>query len=760
MLQPNSRSERLGRAARCAIEPLESRVLLSASGWAALKAEGNLAIGGTARADVISVGLNGADANVVDVTVNGALYQFNRGDIASIGINAYGGKDYIRVDESNGLLDVGIRVRAGGGADRVVGGSLDDNLFGGEGNDYLVGNGGNDTLAGAGGNDKMWGGLGGDWIKGAGGNDWLVGGYGNDALYGDNGADWIDSGEGDDTFYGGYGRNEVNTAVAKGMIPLVNRPDADYSGKTLGPAANIATPQGYTPTQIRNAYEFGNLADPLFTNRGQGQAVAVVIAWHIPTAAADLQAFSDFHGLGFDSSQFEVVFASGAQPIEDPAGDNGWATEANLDLQWVHAIAPEAKIYLVEADSNSSNDIDVAIRVAAQTLATRHGGGVVNMSLGSYVDQGGEIGADLTEAIFRNDSFQSVSFVAASGDSGARPAHPATSPSVLAVGGTAIQLDATGNRTAAETPWDDGSGGYSQTYGKPIYQIGVTVNGVETDDFRVIPDVSYNSDPATAVSIYTSFAGVDQDGDGSPDTGWVNVGGTSAAAPQWSGLVALANQVRAENGFNPIGSQITAKMYALGELDQPLYFNDINTGQIGPSPTTGTVYEAYDGFDIATGWGTPRATNVIAGIADASISGAQLRGFRWGAVYSEAVGKYPGGQPVLMASDFRGSGRARFTTSQMQLALSIEQQYNGQLLQITFPTMERQANDEFRGIGIATLQGPLTGGLFKVAVAGRVYVEEGISHVVGSFDAISPITGQLPVDGQEETFRGWFNTKY
>ena len=767
VLRRNNSANKLKRAIKVAIEPLESRVMMSiAPGTAVMRTtpvDGTLWVRGTQWADTITLGVNAGDSSLVDVNVNGTLFQFNASEVNYIFVNALGGKDYVKVDETNGVLPVGVTFKGGLGADRLIGGSNNDALAGADGNDYLVGGGGNDWIVGAGGNDKMWGGLGSDTIKGAAGNDWVVGGYGNDVLYGDGGNDNIDSGEGADTFYGGYGNNNVNNYLARGVTSLVDRGTADYSGANLAPGAVINTPDGLSVTDIRTAYEFGDLSDPLFTNRGQGQAVAIVIAYDIPTAAADLSTFSDFYGLTNDPARFQTIYASGAQPIQDPSGTFSWDTEADLDIQWVHAIAPEATIYLVEADSNSFADINVAIRVAAQTLVDKHGGGVVNMSLGSYVDQGGEIGSQQTEAIFKNPAFEDVSFVAASGDSGARPGYPGTSPNVLSVGGTALTVDVNGNYVS-EDPWTDASGGYSVTYPTPAYQVGITINGNTPDPFRASPDVAYNGDPATAVSIYTSFAAYDLDGDGSPDSGWVSVGGTSAGSPQWSGLVAVANQVRSDGGLGKIGSQLTAKIYALGSLNQTLYFNDIDTGQIGPpfpiiSPTP--FFQAYTGYDLASGWGTPHAQQVISGIADNAIQGAQLRGLIWKSEYKEAIEKYPGRTDVPLFADFNGNGQARVTSTQLSLGFQLVSQFNGQLLQMTFPILDIEASGEFRGVGTATIQGTLTGGVYKVAIAGAVYKDEdNVLQVKGTWDAINPITGQTAVEGAEETYRGSFTTDH
>jgi subtilase family serine protease len=110
---------------------------------------------------------------------------------------------------------------------------------------------------------------------------------------------------------------------------------------------------------------------------GGSKAIAIVDAYDAPYAASDLQAFSTQFGLPFSPSQFQVVYASGSKPNYDA----GWEMEELLDIEWAHAMAPDANIYLVEAASNSFTDLMTAVGVA-NTLLTAAGGGEVSMSWG------------------------------------------------------------------------------------------------------------------------------------------------------------------------------------------------------------------------------------------------------------------------------------------------------------------------------------------------------------------------------------------
>jgi subtilase family serine protease len=139
-----------------------------------------------------------------------------------------------------------------------------------------------------------------------------------------------------------------------------------------------------------------------------------------------------------------------------------------------------------------------------------------------------------------------VTFVASSGDSGTGVIWPAASPYVVSVGGTTLPLDGAGNLTGSETAWSGSGGGISAYEVEPGYQASfpIPANGGK----RGIPDVSYDADPNTGVSVYdpTNHQG---------QKGWFDVGGTSA--PQWAARVILADQGRAAlSSSNPSNSPV------------------------------------------------------------------------------------------------------------------------------------------------------------------------------------------------------------
>ena len=278
------------------------------------------------------------------------------------------------------------------------------------------------------------------------------------------------------------------------------------------------------------------------------------------------------------------------------ATNAGWSTEIALDLEWAHAMAPQAKILLVEANSANLSDLMTAVDYA------RHAAGVsvVSMSWG-----GSEFyGQQAYDSYFTTPAGHAgVTFVAASGDSGSwyGPSWPATSPNVLAVGGSVLHLTSSG-AYGSESGWSYSTGGVSQVVPEPSYQVNAQSTGARTS-----PDVAYN---ATGYAIYDSV----------PDqgyVGWQVVGGTSAGAPQWASLIAIANQLRVAAGKASLdGATGTLPMlYALysapGTAGYAAYttaFHDITTG------ASSWFMSAHAGYDGVTGLGTPKALQVVSAL--------------------------------------------------------------------------------------------------------------------------------------------------
>lgn len=534
------------------VESLESRTLMSIA-----LSGGVLTVNGTSAADKISFSLQAGDSSTLIAKCNSAKASYSVASVSKIVAKGLAGNDSI----SAAGLSIPVAFYGGDGKDTLVGGDGNDLIWGGHGDDLILGNGGNNKLYGEGGNDR------------------LIGGSGNDVLSGLSGRDIINGGGGKDTIQ----RNK-STAANTGDASLYT-PFVKTSSSTTGyTAAFEFGAAGLTPTQIRNAYSFGDLSDSSFTNRGQGQTIYIVDAFTGVDVRGDLKKFSSEFGLTSPtSSSFQIVNAGGGTP----AVDAGWAAEISLDVQWAHAIAPRAKIVLVQADSALRVDMVKAVQKAA-SMSEANGGGVVSMSFGAK--ETGSLGKAF-DSIFQ--SSERTTFVAASGDDAGKVNYPASSPYVLSVGGTLLTVDDEGTEIAPEVAWDDAGGGVSTVYASPSYQsaLGYTM--------RAVPDVAYNAAPDSGVAVYCS---TDLDG----VSGWIPGGasGTSAGAPQWAALIALANQKRAASGRVTLGGRALTNIYQIAQKYGGKAFEDIVDGGVGKQL-------AKPGYDLSTGWGTPHATTLI-----------------------------------------------------------------------------------------------------------------------------------------------------
>jgi hypothetical protein len=353
--------------------------------------------------------------------------------------------------------------------------------------------------------------------------------------------------------------------------------------QTAGPSSGATPGGGYSPAQLAQAYGFNQIFFSGVKGDGTGQTIAIIDAYDDPNITSDLTAFDS--GLGIAAPPgFTRVDQTGGTSY--PAADTGWAQEISLDVEWAHGMAPGANILLVEASSNSLSDLFAAVNYAR----SQAGVSVVTMSWGSseFLNESGY------DSYFTTPSGHAgVTFIASSGDGGSAgaPQYPAVSPNVIGVGGTNLYLDAA-NNWSTEVGWSGSGGGLSVYASQPAYQTGVVT---QSGTMRTTPDVAYNS--GCGMGIYDSY------GYG----GWVNVGGTSAGAPQWAALVAIADQGRALAGQATLDgpSQALPKLYALPPSD----YHDITSGSNGG-------YSAGPGYDLVTGLGSPYANLIAPALID------------------------------------------------------------------------------------------------------------------------------------------------
>ncbi len=251
------------------------------------------------------------------------------------------------------------------------------------------------------------------------------------------------------------------------------------------------------------------------TTHGGSGVIAIVDAFDNPKAASDLAIFSSIFGL--PPADLTVVYASGTQPPLDPSG--GWELESSLDLQYSHAMAPKARIILVEAASNDGNDIVDAIILAGE-LVSAAGGGEVTMSF-SFTE--------FPEETQLDDLFTApgVVYFASTGDAPGA-VWPATSPNVVAAGGTTISRDSSTGRFLLESSWQDAGGGPSLFEPRPHFQDRLARIVGQS---RGTPDLAFNANPATGVWVVDTnlFEGL--------PGGFFIVGGTSLSSPALAGIV-------------------------------------------------------------------------------------------------------------------------------------------------------------------------------------------------------------------------------
>jgi kumamolisin len=330
----------------------------------------------------------------------------------------------------------------------------------------------------------------------------------------------------------------------------------------------ITVPSGETPASLRAVYN-------LPSTGGHG-VIAIVDAYDYPTAEGDLNTFSQQFSLPACTTAngcFRKVYATGRQP----RANCGWAQEAALDIEWAHAMSPNAQIILVEANSASFNDLFYAVDVATNLVKTTGAGvGEVSMSWG---------GSEFSSEASNDSHFHSntgVVYFAASGDTGGRTIYPGTSPYIVCAGGTRINRNSSGG-FLSETGWSGSGGGPSAYESLPNYQ-----NGIVSGSKRGVPDLSFDADPASGVSVYdsTSCQGY---------SGWMVFGGTSVSSPSLAGIINLAGH------FYASSVDELSMMYLGFPSSYGTNFRDILSGTAGK-------YSAKAGWDYVTGIGSSLGT--------------------------------------------------------------------------------------------------------------------------------------------------------
>ncbi len=346
----------------------------------------------------------------------------------------------------------------------------------------------------------------------------------------------------------------------------------------------------YTPAQIYAAYGVDKLHAKGIT--GEGQTIVIVDAYGSPTAQADLDFFSDTFGL--PRTTITIVHPTGTPTFNNAMQgvQFSWAVETSLDLQWAHAIAPDASLVLVASNPAETEGVQgfPSMFIGEQFAVNTYPGSVISQSF-AVTEQSFHSAADEQVArfdqVYQQAVTNHVTVVSASGDTGtANPiggqgvspttvlpfptvVWPSSDPLVTSAGGTWLQFGWTWNPSAAtgtgsrnfvttpgsraEAVWNEPyravatGGGRSTLFSTPSFQSGLSSSLLLGT--RGLPDISWNAAVNGGVLVFLSSTILPS----FPSGRWAIVGGTSASTPQLAGLIALTNQLADANGKQHVG---------------------------------------------------------------------------------------------------------------------------------------------------------------------------------------------------------------
>ncbi|MBV9691021.1 MAG: S53 family peptidase [Ktedonobacteraceae bacterium] len=371
----------------------------------------------------------------------------------------------------------------------------------------------------------------------------------------------------------------------------------------------------YTPYQLRIAYGVESLLERGFS--GRGQTVVDIVSFGSPTLQQDMDVFDKQFGL--PPINIQVIAPLGTKAF-NPNDRNmlSWAEETELDVQIIHAIAPDAGIVVLTSPvAETEGTVGLPqFRQLEQYTLDHHLGSIVSQSWGAseltLQDAAGQEELQKWNAFYQQATTKrGMTYLSASGDKGATDfvdmqgetlasvattSFPADEPWVTSVGGTTLLRE--GN-TTREIVWNGPSGasggGFSRFFSTPSYQqsLPAAVQN-QLNRRRGVPDVAAVADPSSEMAIYV-------------DGSWGLIGGTSASAPLWAGVIAIANQMAGHPlGFlNPALYKIArSRAYAQD-------FHDITSGDTTNATTGVQGYPAVAGWDASTGLGSPNAENLI-----------------------------------------------------------------------------------------------------------------------------------------------------
>jgi kumamolisin len=360
--------------------------------------------------------------------------------------------------------------------------------------------------------------------------------------------------------------------------------------------AALATPVGFGPKDLSGAYNAMPLQNVGVL--GDNQTVALFeLDGYQPSDVAQY-----FQKYGLANPNISRVLVDGFNGVPGQG-----AIEAELDMEVVGALAPHANQIVYEGPNTTQGLNDTYNKIVHDNKAH-----IVSISWGLCEKLSGAAELHTLDSIFKQGAAQGITFFAAAGDSGAYDCSdgtlgvdsPASDPYVTGVGGTNLQLNA--GAYGSESVWSNpndtqrspngagGGGGVSNTFAKPSWQTGPGVQNGK----REVPDVTADADPSTGYATYCTVTNA-----GCPSTGWITIGGTSAAAPLWAGSMTLVNQYLQSQGGAVVGSANRVLYGLFNTQQQSPAFHDITSGN-------NLHYNAGPGYDMASGIGSPDVDNI------------------------------------------------------------------------------------------------------------------------------------------------------
>jgi subtilase family serine protease len=377
--------------------------------------------------------------------------------------------------------------------------------------------------------------------------------------------------------------------------------------------ASDTPPRCFSPAQLHRAYNVpSNLT-------GKGRTIVVIEIGASPTIADELHMYDQLFGLR--DPTLNII-----EPFGKPPVNFGANVETSLDVEVAHSMAPDATIDVVLADISGAFSLDTeltAILRATKYAVDNNLGDVISLSFGVGESCVGSAYLQAEQQVFADARAKGIAILASSGDSGVAnyscngfqiflekaASIPASDPLVTSVGGTTLNAAVGTGEYAGEVAWNEWSaeggatgGGFSDIFARPGYQNGIPGIGAT----RGLPDVAFDADPLTGVPVVFSFAG---------GTIIAPVGGTSVGAPEWAGIVALADQAAGKRlGF------LNPALYRIGEsASSASAFHDITAGNntvtvVDPNTGKSDTFQGYDagpGWDAVTGFGTPKVAELI-----------------------------------------------------------------------------------------------------------------------------------------------------